>query len=128
MIFKYIAKTTPILFSILVTGICSNLALAQTKPDLVIDRIEQYTYEGREDSINQITNVNRLKDISPTDWSYEAIRSLTERYSMRVPLRLDAAYRRAFLSTRGRIAVYLDFPTGLSKAIALLLVMNLLRV
>ena len=31
--------------------------------------------------LNQITNVNQLKDVSPTDWAYEALRSLVDRYS-----------------------------------------------
>ncbi|MEM8673929.1 MAG: iron uptake porin [Cyanobacteria bacterium P01_G01_bin.67] len=30
--------------------------------------------------MNQITNVNQLRDVSPTDWAYEALRSLTDRY------------------------------------------------
>ncbi|MEM8719631.1 MAG: iron uptake porin [Cyanobacteria bacterium P01_G01_bin.39] len=31
--------------------------------------------------ISQITNVQQLRDISPTDWAYEALRSLVDRYS-----------------------------------------------
>lgn len=30
--------------------------------------------------LNQITNVNQLRDVAPTDWSYEALRSLVDRY------------------------------------------------
>ena len=30
--------------------------------------------------LNQITNVNRLQDVAPTDWAYEALRSLVDRY------------------------------------------------
>lgn len=32
------------------------------------------------DPLKQITNVNRLRDVSPTDWAYEALRSLSDRY------------------------------------------------
>ena len=32
------------------------------------------------DSVSQITNVNQLRDVSPTDWAYEALLSLSERY------------------------------------------------
>jgi hypothetical protein len=32
------------------------------------------------DDLNQVTNVSQLKDVAPTDWSYEALRSLVERY------------------------------------------------
>ena len=28
----------------------------------------------------QVTNVNQLRDVSPTDWAYEALRSLVDRY------------------------------------------------
>ena len=32
------------------------------------------------DSMGQVTNVNQLRDVSPTDWAYEALRSLVDRY------------------------------------------------
>ena len=32
------------------------------------------------DSLGQVTNVNQLRDVSPTDWAYEALRSLVDRY------------------------------------------------
>ncbi|MEO1004387.1 MAG: iron uptake porin [Cyanobacteria bacterium J06638_38] len=32
------------------------------------------------DSMGQVTNVNQLQDVSPTDWAYEALRSLVDRY------------------------------------------------
>ena len=31
-------------------------------------------------SMGQVTNVNQLRDVSPTDWAYEALRSLVDRY------------------------------------------------
>ena len=31
-------------------------------------------------SLEQITNVNQLRDVAPTDWAYEALRSLVDRY------------------------------------------------
>ena len=76
--FKLLVKTVPF-FTILITGIGSNYASAQAEPDEIVEQIEQYTEEDR-DSIEQVTNVNQLRDISPTDWSYDALRSLTERY------------------------------------------------
>ena len=36
-----------------------------------------YNYQ---DNLGQITNVNQLRDVAPTDWSYEALRSLVDRY------------------------------------------------
>ena len=77
--FKLLAKTTPVLLTILITGIDSNYAQAQTQTNETLDRIEQYAEQDRETSIEQVTNINQLRDVSPTDWSYEAIKSLTER-------------------------------------------------
>ena len=34
-----------------------------------------------QDSLGQITNVQQLRDVAPTDWAYEALRSLVDRYS-----------------------------------------------
>ena len=36
--------------------------------------------EDVNDPMNQVTNVNQLRDVSPTDWAYEALRSLVDRY------------------------------------------------
>ena len=80
IMFKFTRKITPIFLAVLVTGLYSNPASAQTKAKEIINQIQEYTNEGRENSINQITSVNQLKDVSPTDWSYEALRGLTERY------------------------------------------------
>ncbi|HBL62239.1 MAG TPA: porin [Cyanobacteria bacterium UBA8803] len=33
-----------------------------------------------DDSMSQVTNVSQLRDVSPGDWAYEALRSLVERY------------------------------------------------
>lgn len=77
--FKLLVKTVPF-FTILITGISSNYASAQTEPDEIVEQIEQYTEEDRQSSIEQVTNVNQLRDVSPTDWSYDALKSLMGRY------------------------------------------------
>ena len=33
-----------------------------------------------EDDLGQVTNVQQLRDVAPTDWAYEALRSLVDRY------------------------------------------------
>ncbi|BAU66143.1 porin type major outer membrane protein [Stanieria sp. NIES-3757] len=66
-------KIIPILVGISVLGF-SNTVQAQTVD--VIQEVEQYSTE----SIDQVTNVNQLRDVSPTDWAYEALRSLVDRY------------------------------------------------
>ncbi len=32
------------------------------------------------EDLGQVTNVNQLRDVAPTDWAYEALRSLVDRY------------------------------------------------
>ena len=52
----------------------ASQTLAQTADDLSnLNNINS-------DRLEQITNVNQLKDVSPTDWAYEALRSLVDRY------------------------------------------------
>ncbi len=51
-----------------------------TREDKLLDRVETYGREGQSNSYDQVTNVNQLRDVSPTDWAYEALRSLVERY------------------------------------------------
>ncbi|AFZ17290.1 iron uptake porin [Allocoleopsis franciscana] len=46
----------------------------------VLQQIQQYNSGIKADSLDQVTNVNQLSDVRPTDWAYEALRSLVERY------------------------------------------------
>ena len=68
-----------IALTIIATGTYSNTAQAQTQNEL-LQQIEKYSQSNRQNQIEQVTNVNQLRDVSPTDWSYEAIRSLSDRY------------------------------------------------
>jgi len=47
---------------------------------LVATEVSAQTVEFYSTDLNQITNVNQLRDVSPTDWAYEALRSLVDRY------------------------------------------------
>lgn len=51
-----------------------------TQENQVLNQVEIYSQEGQKDSLKQVTNVNQLRDVSPTDWAYEALRSLVDRY------------------------------------------------
>jgi len=46
----------------------------------VVEPINVDSNENATDSLEQITNVSQLRDVSPRDWAYEALRSLVERY------------------------------------------------
>ena len=78
--FNCSGKVTPLIYAALITAVYSNSAQAQIKPETTLDQIDRYAQENQENSINQVTNVNQLRDVSPTDWAYEALRSLVDRY------------------------------------------------
>ena len=42
------------------------------------EQINQYNNEGT--ALDQVNNVNQLRDVSPRDWAYEALRNLVETY------------------------------------------------
>lgn len=48
----------------------------------LLNRVEQYSQPERlgTGAMSQVTNVNQLRDVAPTDWAYEALRSLVDRY------------------------------------------------
>jgi BMFP domain-containing protein YqiC len=54
----------------------ANEAVSQS-PDAMLDSISEYSEST---PMNQVTSVSQLRDVSPTDWAYEALRSLVERY------------------------------------------------
>ena len=56
------------------------VAQAVTEQSQILNQLNNYSREGRKNSISQVTNVNQLRDVSPTDWAYEALRSLVDRY------------------------------------------------
>ena len=64
----------------------ANATLAQTAPQAEVnsvenslEQIDNYQNTGSQ-SMSQVTNVNQLRDVSPADWAYEALRSLVNRY------------------------------------------------
>ena len=64
----------------------SNKTLAQlteaipTNPNDVLEPINQNSSEDNSTALDQVTNVSQLRDVSPGDWAFEALRSLVERY------------------------------------------------
>jgi BMFP domain-containing protein YqiC len=46
-----------------------------------LDQLNQYTREGRgKKKQSQVTSVSQLSDVQPTDWAFQALQSLVERY------------------------------------------------
>ncbi|MDJ0570974.1 MAG: iron uptake porin, partial [Pleurocapsa sp. MO_192.B19] len=53
---------------------------AWTESNLELPSLEISTELKTSEGLEQITNVNQLRDVAPTDWAYEALRSLVDRY------------------------------------------------
>jgi len=45
-----------------------------------LGQVESYSSEGLNNSAEQVTSVSELRDVQPTEWAFEALRSLVERY------------------------------------------------
>ena len=66
----------------------SSSALAQavpgansSNPQNVFRQLNQYSREGAANtSAGQVTSVSQLSDVQPTDWAFQALQSLVERY------------------------------------------------
>jgi hypothetical protein len=82
-LFWQAAKVAPLLFAACLFS--TNSASAQSVDadkeavDQTLEQINNYQ-QLNQDNQSQVTNVNQLRDVSPTDWAYEALRSLVDRY------------------------------------------------
>lgn len=51
-----------------------------------LDEVNRYSNEGKGNSANstvaQVTSVSQLSDVQPTDWAFQALQSLVERYGV----------------------------------------------
>ncbi|MGH1395609.1 MAG: iron uptake porin [Trichormus sp.] len=56
-------------------------AAPTTENTKVIDQVNRYSNEGRNNtSLSQVTSVSQFSDVQPTDWAFQALQSLVERY------------------------------------------------
>ncbi|RUR76458.1 porin [Chlorogloeopsis fritschii PCC 6912] len=46
----------------------------------VLQQVSQYSNSERQNSISQVTSVSQFSDVQPTDWAFQALQSLVERY------------------------------------------------
>ncbi len=60
------------------------LGVLQNRPTLKTplnrDTSKQFRDNSSGNGMSQVTSISELRDVSPTDWAYEALRSLVERY------------------------------------------------
>ncbi|MDB9415797.1 iron uptake porin [Microcystis aeruginosa] len=121
-LFKNLVKVTPLVLGASVAA--AGSAMAQTIPGTPqlkvdpaaqqqLDRIQRAqnsqqintgVYQG---SMSQVTSVNQLRDVSPTAWAYEALRSLVERYGCIVGYP-DRTFRGDRATTRWEFAAGLN--------------------
>jgi hypothetical protein len=75
---------TTLLF--LVTALGANAIASEVEKDRseslttnenLLEQIDRYNHHQ---PLSQVSNVSQLRDVSPSDWAYEALRSLVERY------------------------------------------------
>jgi hypothetical protein len=45
-----------------------------------LDQLAQYSQEGQSNAAANVTSVSQLSDVKPTDWAFQALQSLVERY------------------------------------------------
>jgi hypothetical protein len=74
------------------------------------DQLNQYSREGRgtvTSATNQVTSVSQLSDVQPTDWAFQALQSLVERYGC-IAGYPDGTYRGNRAMTRYEFAAGLN--------------------
>lgn len=67
----------------------ASIELAQSTPNVsntqqdekLLNQLDNYSNEGQANTAaDQVTSVSELRDVQPTEWAYEALKSLVERY------------------------------------------------
>lgn len=69
-------------------AVATPVLVAQAVPEVAptdvtpLEQIQQYSNETNPtgDPMEQVTSVSQLRDVRPTDWSFQALQSLVERY------------------------------------------------
>ncbi len=78
--------------------------LAASAADLNLSDVAQYDTQGSEE---QVTSINQFSDVKPTDWAFQALSNLIERYGC-VAGYPDGTYRGAKAMTRYEAAALLN--------------------
>lgn len=55
-------------------------AAPTTNETQIINQVDSYGNEGRSNAQGQVTSVSQFSDVQPTDWAFQALQSLVERY------------------------------------------------
>ncbi|BBD65789.1 carbohydrate-selective porin OprB [Nostoc commune NIES-4072] len=58
-----------------------QLVAQKTDENKVLEEVNRYSSEGKkQNSLSQVTSVSQFSDVQPTDWAFQALQSLVERY------------------------------------------------
>ncbi|MEG4208887.1 iron uptake porin [Microcoleus sp. S13_B4] len=63
-------------------SVAQTAAPQQQNPATTLEQLNQYSTEGAagSETEGQVTSVSQLSDVRPTDWAFQALQSLVERY------------------------------------------------
>ncbi|NJL39040.1 MAG: iron uptake porin [Leptolyngbyaceae cyanobacterium RM2_2_4] len=75
-----------------------------------LEQIVEYSSENNGDRLDQVTSISQLSDVQPTDWAFQALQSLVERYGV-IAGYPDGTYRGNRALTR------YEFAAGLNAAL-----------
>ncbi|MGK7890327.1 MAG: iron uptake porin [Leptolyngbyaceae cyanobacterium] len=81
MLSKSFVKALMVAPAVLGATVIASEAVAQEATSVdSLAQINEYSLEGQSSSLPQVTSVSQLSDVQPTDWAFQALQSLVERY------------------------------------------------
>jgi hypothetical protein len=88
-LFCHFLVAFPAIVAATILGVSGNvlvkIQIAQTPPaadpnSQKLEQIQRYSNEGENNSLPQVTNVSQFSDVQSTDWAYEALSRVVEKY------------------------------------------------
>lgn len=95
--------------TVVAQAVNSSTPSAASLDTTTLDQVNRYSREGRSSAnqMSQVTSVSQLTDVKPTDWAFQAVQSLVERYGCIVGYP-DKKYRGNQAMTRYEFAAGLN--------------------
>ena len=90
-----------------ILGMIAALAAFAPSPVQAQATIDELMNESKDDDLAQVTSVSQLSDVQPTDWAFQALQSLVERYGC-IAGYPDGTFRGNRAATRYEMAAALN--------------------
>ncbi|PIG93083.1 iron uptake porin [Gloeocapsopsis sp. IPPAS B-1203] len=74
------ATETPVVDVVVPTATTDQAAAVEPAPQIVTSQAPTLVSQVPANSLAQVTSVSQLSDVQPTDWAFQALQSLVERY------------------------------------------------